>query len=144
ALIGDGHRIVNAHDEAVRTAFRQLERYAATRVRTGGETSYRMTGNLVGAVFRHDTSRALDPHLHSHCILFNATKDSVENRWKALEPYEMLVAKKFVENLYYHELVKALNGFGYRVQNKPRGDFDIEGVSPELITRFSKRHEEID
>lgn len=68
----------------------------------------------------------------------------MENCWKALEPYEMLGAKKFVENLYYHELVRALNRFGYRVQNKPRGDFDIEGVSPELIKRFSKRHEEID
>jgi hypothetical protein len=32
-------------------------------------------------------------------------------------------------NVYYHELVKALNGFGYRVQNKARGDFEIEGVS---------------
>src|SRR5207249_12209678 len=105
-----------------------------------GETSYRITGNLVGAVFRHDTSRALDPHLHSHCILFNATKDSVENRWKALEPYEMLQAKKFTENVYYHELARTLIGFGYGIQNKARGDFEIEGVSQDLIERFSKRH----
>jgi hypothetical protein len=42
----------------------------------------------------------VDPHLHSHCILFNATKDSVENRWKALETYAMLQAKKFTENVY--------------------------------------------
>ena len=144
ALTGDDPRIVDAHDGAVRTAFQQLERYAATRVRTGGETSYRMTGNLVGAVFRHDTSRALDPHLHSHCIVFNATKDSVENRWKALEPYEMLQAKKFTENVYYHELARTLIGFGYDIQNKARGDFEIEGVSQELIERFSKRHREID
>ena len=34
--------------------------------------------------------------------------------------------------------------FGYRVQNNPRGDFEIEGVSKELIERFSKRHREID
>jgi conjugative relaxase-like TrwC/TraI family protein len=144
ALVSDDQRIVQAHDGATQIALRQLEFYAATRVRKKGQTSYRTTGNLVGAVFRHDTSRALDPHLHSHCILFNATKDSVENCWKALEPYEMLVAKKFVENLYYHELVRALNRFGYCVQNKSRGDFDIEGVSPELIKRFSTRHEEID
>jgi conjugative relaxase-like TrwC/TraI family protein len=95
ALVGDDRRILEAHDEAVQVALRQLETYAATRVRKDGETSYRLTGNLVGAVFRHDTSRALDPHLHTHCILFNATRDSVENRWKALEPYEMLMAKKF-------------------------------------------------
>ncbi len=144
AQVGDDQRIVEAHDEAVQTAFRQLEQYAATRVRKRGETSYRTTGNLVGAVFRHDTSRALDPHLHSHCIVFNATKDSVENRWKALEPYEMLLAKKFTEQVYYHELARALTGFGYGIENKPRGDFEIAGVSQELIDRFSKRHREID
>jgi len=144
ALAGNEPRIVEAHDQAVMTAMKQIETFAAGRVRKKGQSSYRTTGNLVGAVFRHDTSRALDPHLHSHCIVFNATKDPVENCWKALEPYEMLVAKKFVENVYYHELVKALHQLGYRVRNKPRGDFEIEGVSPELVERFSKRHREID
>jgi conjugative relaxase-like TrwC/TraI family protein len=86
ALAGNDQRIVQAHDEAVRTALNELQSYAATRVRKQNQCSHRLTGNLVGAIFRHDTSRALDPHLHSHCILFNATKDSVENRWKALEP----------------------------------------------------------
>ncbi|HXT13794.1 MAG TPA: MobF family relaxase [Candidatus Angelobacter sp.] len=144
ALIGNDQRIIDAHDKAVQSAFRQLEQYAAARIRKGGQTSYRMTGNVVAAVFRHDTSRALDPHLHSHCILFNATRDSVENRWKALEPYEMLVAKKFTEQVYYHELVQALTRFGYGIENKPRGDFEIAGISQELIERFSKRHREID
>jgi conjugative relaxase-like TrwC/TraI family protein len=144
ALVGCDQRIVEAHDEAVTAALKQLEIYAATRIRKQGQSSYRTTGNLVGAVFRHDTSRALDPHLHSHCILFNATKDSAENRWKALEAGEMVQAQKFVKNVYYHELVRSLNRFGYRIQNKPRGDFDIEGISQELIQRFSKRHDEID
>lgn len=144
ALVGDDQRIVTAHDEAIQSALRQLEFYAATRVRKDKQTSHRVTGNLVGAVFRHDTSRALDPHLHTHCILFNATKDAVENRWKALEPCEMLRAQKFVEQAYYHELARSLHRFGYRLRNKPRGDFEIEGVSPGLIERFSKRHREID
>src|SRR5438132_7260522 len=56
----------------------------------------------------------------------------------------MMQAKKFTENVYYHELVRALIGFGYGIQNKARGDFEIEGVSQELIERFSKRHREID
>jgi hypothetical protein len=33
---------------------------------------------------------------------------------------------------------------GYGVENNPRGDFEIAGVSKELIDRFSKRHREID
>lgn len=144
ALVGDDQRIVAAHDEAIQSALRQLECYAAARVRKDKQTSHRVTGNVVGAVFRHDTSRALDPHLHTHCILFNATKDAIENRWKALEPCEMLRAQKFVEQAYYHELARSLNRFGYRLRNKPRGDFEIEGMSPELLERFSKRHREID
>ncbi len=144
ALVGDDRRIVEAHDQAVQTVLIQFESFAATRVRKRGQASYRMTGNLVGAIFRHDTSRALDPHLHSHCILFNATRDRVEDRWKALEPYEMLRAKTFAEQLYYHELVRALQRYGYWVEHKPRGDFEIVGVSEELIDRFSKRHREID
>ena len=31
-----------------------------------------------------------------------------------------------------------------RSRTKPRGDFEIKGVSPELVKKFSKRHEEID
>src|SRR5580692_4773559 len=144
ALVGNDKRIIEAHDEAVQVAMRQLQTYAATRVRTQGQYAQRITGNTVGAVFRHDTSRALDPHLHSHCILINATHDAVEGRWKALEACEMVTAQKFVRNVYYHELVRSLQKFGYGVENNPRGDFEIAGVSKELIDRFSKRHREID
>jgi conjugative relaxase-like TrwC/TraI family protein len=144
ALVGNDKRIIEAHDEAVQVAMRQLQIYAATRVRTQGQYSQRNTGNVVGAIFRHDTSRDLDPHLHSHCILFNATKDSVEGRWKALEACEMVTAQKFVRNVYYHELARSMQRFGYGVESNLRGDFEIAGVSKEMIDRFSKRHAEID
>jgi len=144
ALVGNDKRIIEAHDEAVQVAMRQLQTYAATRVRKQNQYSQRATGNVVGAVFRHDTSRALDPHLHSHCILFNATWDATEGRWKALEACEMVTAQKFVRNVYYHEMVRSLQRFGYGVENNPRGDFEIAGVTKELIDRFSKRHREID
>jgi hypothetical protein len=104
----------------------------------------RVTGNFAAALFTHDTSRALDPHLHTHCIFFNATFDSIENRWKALQNYELLRARKFAENAYYHELVRELRSFGYQIRNRARGDFQIEGVSDKLCDRFPKRHAEID
>ena len=144
ALVGDDPRMVEAHEQAVNEALRQLQSFAATRVRKNGECTDRLTGNIVAAVFQHETSRALDPHLHSHCILFNATFDPVEKKWKALQNYEMLAAQKFVENVYYHELARSLVKFGYQIENKPRGDFEIKGVSPELVKKFSKRHDEID
>ena len=143
-LLGEDKRIFEAHARAVRSALGEFEAFAATRVRAGGAQSDRLTGNFVTALFTHDTSRALDPHLHTHCIVFNATFDAVENRWKALQNYELLRARKFAENAYYHELSRELRTFGYRVRNRARGDFEIEGVSEELCERFSKRHTQID
>ena len=128
----------------MRSALREFEAFAATRIRIGGAQSDRLTGNFAAALFTHDTSRALDPHLHTHCIVFNATFDPVENRWKALQNHELLRARKFAENAYYHELARELRGFGYRIRNRARGDFQIEGVSEELCERFSKRHAQID
>ena len=143
-FLGNDERIFAAHTRAVQAALKEFEAFAATRVRIGGTRSERLTGNFVAALFQHDTSRALDPHLHTHCLFFNATFDPVENRWKALENVELLRARKFVETLYYHELARDLQSFGYRIVNRVRGDFQIEGISKELCERFSKRHEQID
>ena len=136
-------RIVELHDRAVRVAMRELEKFAETRVRKGGRDDDRVTGNVVGAAFQHDTSRDLDPHLHTHCVVFVATHDPVENRWKALQAAGMYRAQKFAENLYYHELAKGLRLLGYELSPNAR-DFEIKGVPAPLIERFSKRHRQID
>jgi conjugative relaxase-like TrwC/TraI family protein len=143
-LLGKDERILEAHARAVKLALREFEAFAATRIRAGGAQNDRLTGNFAAALFTHDTSRALDPHLHTHCIVFNATFDSLENRWKALQNFELLRARKFAENAYYHELARELRSFGYRIRNRARGDFQVEGISDELCERFSKRRAEID
>jgi conjugative relaxase-like TrwC/TraI family protein len=144
AFLGNDDRIFQSHKRAVQTALKEFEAFAATRIRIGGARNERLTGNFVATLFQHDTSRALDPHLHTHCIVFNATFDPVENRWKALENFELLRARKFAENVYYHELTRDLRRFGYQIRNQLRGDFQVEGISKELCERFSKRHEQID
>ena len=143
-FLGEDARVLEAHARAVKSALREFEAFAATRIRANGEHSDRRTGNFAAALFTHDTSRALDPHLHTHCIVFNATFDASENRWKALQNYELLRARKFAENAYYHELTRELRSFGYRIRNLSRGDFQIEGIPTGLCDRFSKRDAEID
>jgi len=143
-LIGQDERILEAHARAVKSALHEFESFAATRVRKNAAQNDRLTGNFAAALFTHDTSRALDPHLHTHCIIFNATFDPVENRWKALQNYELLRARKFAENVYYHELVRELRRFGYQLRNRAQGDFQVEGVLEELSDRFSKRHTQVD
>lgn len=144
SLIGGDKRIEAAHDRAVKIALEAFEPFAATRIRQAGNRDHRVTANVAAALFTHDTSRALDPHLHTHCIVFNATFDSTENRWKALENYELLRARRYVESVYYHELTRELHRFGYGTQSRLRGDFEIVGIPDELCARFSKRHAQID
>jgi conjugative relaxase-like TrwC/TraI family protein len=59
-LAGDS-RLIEAHQKAVGEALQELESYAATRVRQDGANEDRTTGNLVIAVYHHDTSRELRP-----------------------------------------------------------------------------------
>ena len=37
--------------------------------------SLQSTGNICAAAFTHDASRALDPQLHTHFVIANATRD---------------------------------------------------------------------
>jgi conjugative relaxase-like TrwC/TraI family protein len=144
ALVGGDRRIEDAHKRAAQLAFAELERFAAARLRKDGASSYRTTGNVIGAMFHHDTSRELDPHLHVHGIIFNGTRDEADGCWKALETYEMLAACKFVENVYYHELAKEMIRCGYELENNRRGDFEVRGIPQSLTQKFSKRHNQID
>jgi len=85
AIVGGDERLVAAHETAVREALEEAERYSATRVRLAGLNENRTTGNWVAAAYTHDTSRELDPQLHTHAVGANLTYDGVEGRWKALQ-----------------------------------------------------------
>ncbi len=136
-------RLVELHNRAVKLAMGELEKLAETRVRIGKKNEERVTGNIVAACFEHDTSRGLDPHLHTHCVVFNATFDATERRWKALQTAGMYRAQKFAEGLYFHELAKGLRSLGYEIENNAR-NFEIMNVPRSILTRFSKRHVQIE
>jgi conjugative relaxase-like TrwC/TraI family protein len=61
ALVGNDQRIIEAHDEAVQVAMRELQTSAATRVRKQNQYAHRVTGNMVGAV-SGPTSRTRNGH----------------------------------------------------------------------------------
>jgi conjugative relaxase-like TrwC/TraI family protein len=137
-------RIIEAHKEASGIALRELEQFAATRIRKGGiQEQDRVSGNLVGAAFVHTTSRALDPQLHTHFVLFNATWDGKENRWKALQTGDMFGALNYGTAVYRNELAKRLHQLGYQTRQTGTA-FEIEGVEQKFIERFSKRSQQRD
>jgi conjugative relaxase-like TrwC/TraI family protein len=136
-------RLLTAHEEATRIAFRELETFAATRVRKQGGQKDRTTGNLAAAAFTHTSSRALDPQLHTHFTVFNATFDKEERCWKALEARGMYDAIRYGTAVYRNELAKRVLQIGYRIQPSKHG-FQIEGVSDEVLKQFSKRAQQRD
>ena len=137
-------RIIEAHKEAAGIALRELEQFAATRIRKGGvEEGDRVTGNLVGAAFLHTSSRALDPQLHTHFVLFNCTWDKTERRWKALQTGDMFGAINYGTAVYRNELAKRLHQLGYSTRRTGTA-FEIEGVEAKFIERFSKRSQQRD
>jgi conjugative relaxase-like TrwC/TraI family protein len=143
AMTLDDDRLVTAHEEATRIAFRELETFAATRVRKQGNQRDRTTGNLVAAAFTHTSSRALDPQLHTHFTVFNATFDESERCWKALQAGGMYDAIRYGTAVYRNELAKRVREIGYRTVPAKHG-FEIEGVSPDVLKRFSKRSQQRD
>jgi conjugative relaxase-like TrwC/TraI family protein len=50
------------------------ERYATTRITQQRKRQVVNTKNLLVGQFHHDTSRALDPQLHTHNLVLNLVK----------------------------------------------------------------------
>jgi conjugative relaxase-like TrwC/TraI family protein len=117
ALAGGDERVVAAHLVAARRAFDRLERCALAK--DSGRQPV-TTGNLVLARFDHDASRALDPHLHSHHVIFNATERR-PGEWRALEPHGLFSAQGLGTAVYQVELGRELQALGYEVHADARG-----------------------
>jgi conjugative relaxase-like TrwC/TraI family protein len=144
AVTLDDQRLVEAHEEAAKIAFRELETFAATRVRKGRvENRDRVTGNLAAAAFVHDSSRALDPQLHTHFTVFNATFDERERCWKALQARGMYDAIRYGTAVYRNELARRVQEICYCITPAKHG-FEIKGVSDGVLKRFSKRAQQRD
>lgn len=104
AEVAGDKRLIAAHAAAVKAALGHVEQHmAATRVREGGEVRREETGNLAIATFRHATSRAQDPQLHTHAVILNATQDK-DGNWRSLEPRAFYQLQKEIGAIYRQEL----------------------------------------
>src|ERR1700683_138370 len=134
AILAGDKRLIEAHQKATEYSFKEMERYATCRM---GEERLRIpTCNLVAARFQHDSSRQLDPQLHSHFVVANATYDGED--WRALETFDVIKYIDYFGRIYQSEMALSCRRLGYDIVQTEKG-FEIEGVSPELIETFSKR-----
>ena len=145
ALIQKDKRVIQAHDEAVKTALQVLEnRYAQTRVRRGpGIREKVQTGNILAATFRHETSREQDPQLHSHCVVINATQLE-DGKWQSLSNEEVLNNQKLLGEIYQNELALQLRKSGYEIEPNGSGQFEFKNYDQSLLDLFSTRTQQIE
>jgi len=142
-------RLYEAHDRASLKAFAELERFAAFQTGMACAREAKISGNLCAAAFRHDASRSLDPQLHTHFVVANATFDYEKKRWRALDTCEMFRAIRYAGKVYQNELARECRSLGYSIENvrNEKGvieGFEIAGVSKDIRERFSKRRAEVD
>ena len=81
--------ILTAFQTTVRESMAEIETGMQARVRDKGKNENRETGNIAYGEFTHFTTRPIDgvpdPHLHTHCFVFNFTCDEKSKKWKAGE-----------------------------------------------------------
>ena len=144
AEVAGDRRLVGAHDRAAKVALAFAERHAsATRIREDGKVERHQTGNLVVASFRHDTSRAQDPQLHTHNVIMNMTRDA-EGNWRSLEPRAIYQLQKAIGEVYRQELALGVRELGYQIEPGKDSLFEIKGVPTEVIRAFSERTAQIE
>ena len=145
ALVGEDREVLQAHNEAVTAALRCLEATTAqARIKQDGQTTIETTGNWIIARFNHDTSRELDPQLHTHAVVINATRRA-DGEWRALSSKEMFRAKMLGGAIYRAELARGLQRLSYEVEVSHRdGRFEVKDFTREQLRHFSRRREEIE
>lgn len=167
ALVSGDKRILAAHMAAVKQTMTWAEKnLAEARVHVDGKDVAVRTGNLVYALFPHDTSRATDPQSHIHAVIANLTRlperfrnpDQVDQKtgevtsddgWRAWHNGAMYKASAVLSSMANAILREKLEGLGYKTEvTGKHGAFEVLGPNGERINKealdgFSKRGNDI-
>ncbi|WP_374945191.1 MobF family relaxase [Sphingomonas sp.] len=144
AYVAGDKRVLAANMTAVQKTMSWVEKNLAEgRKDVEGRKVPVRTGNLVYALFQHDTSRALDPQAHIHAIVANLTR-MPDGKWQALHADKIWANNATIGAIYHAYLRDGLEKLGYQVELKGKhGTFEIAGVPKAVIDAFSQRRETI-
>jgi conjugative relaxase-like TrwC/TraI family protein len=133
------------HAAAVADATGYLERAAAGVRRSRGGVQVRLaaTGLATGA-FLHRTSRALDPHLHTHVVVANVAQGP-DGEWSSLDSRRLFRHGPAAQAVYHACLRYELSDrLGVAWSLRPSGLSDVVGVDATLCRLFSGRTADMD
>lgn len=136
--------VLDAHHRAVHEAVGWLETNATTvrRGHAGGDVI--AAAGLVAAGFEHFTSRAGDPHLHTHLVAANLARGA-DGRWSALDGRALYRQARTAGFLYEAALRDQLTRtLGVEWGPVVNGIADLAGVPREVIREFSQRRAQIE
>jgi len=99
-------------------------------------------GFVIGA-FRHRSSRAGDPHLHTHLVIPNSVRRP-DGSWGAYDHRRLYAAAKTGGFVYQVELRRRMTeALGIEWGEVENGHAEIQGVDEDLCRHFSKRRQEV-
>ena len=129
--------IERCHAEAVATTLAHVEEKAGvTRRGPGGRIKEK--AGLIFATFRHSTSRAQDPQLHTHALLINVGQRQ-DDTTGALQTLDVFRLKLSAGAMYRRELAVRLEQRLELTLEPEAVGFHIRGVPQGLCEVFSKR-----
>ena len=139
-------RAVNeAHVTAWQAAVDYLEDEACV-VRRGTGGIHREQGEgFVAAAYQHRTSRAQDPHLHTHVIVANMARRPSDGEWRALDGEAILKTYRLAAGYLYQAHLRAelSRSLGVEWETPRKGLADLKGVPADVIGEFSTRRAQV-
>ena len=147
ALVGGDGRVAEAHGRAVKRTLAWVEERAVETRMKKPETGRMIRAGdqkTVIATFTHETSRNLDPQLHTHAVIANMVQGA-DGKWRTMANEKLYGSKMLIGALYRGELARELGELGYGIEKTHAdGRFEIAGVSREVVEAFSTRRAEIE
>jgi conjugative relaxase-like TrwC/TraI family protein len=140
--------VLRAHDHAVVEAVGYLERTACFVQRGKGGVLIEPGSGFLSMSFRHRSSRAGDPALHTHLVTANMTRAASDGRWLSLanprRQSPLLREAKAAGHVYQAALRAELTReVGAEWQAVHNGYADLAGIERPVIDHFSQRRAEI-
>ncbi len=138
-------QVRDAHEAAVASALRLLEAETCV-VRRGHAGAQELAGDgFVAAGFRHRTSRAAEPHLHTHVLVANLAHAPADDRWTALHARPVYHWAKTAGYVYSAELRGELTRrLGIEWGPVVNGMADLADVPQPLVRALSSRRRDIE
>jgi conjugative relaxase-like TrwC/TraI family protein len=138
-------QVRDAHDAAVDAALAVLESEASRARRGRGGLLQVDADGFAAAAFRHRTSRAGDPQLHTHLLVANLAHVDGEDRWTALDARPLYAWAKTAGYLYEAQLrVELTRRLGVTWERPVRGIAEVAGIPKPVLRHFSRRRQQIE